>query len=116
MSGRRPDTARLVACATSRAEEEVPAWVSIAALRELADQAFDEVSGTIVPNPEQYLFWAGIHPTAEAHLLLGNLALTAVPEPTVLVLLIAVGICTLTRRRGSSSINPSPPPDRNCSI
>ena len=80
------------------------------------DQAFDEVSGTIVPNPEQYLFWDGIHPTAEAHLLLGNLALTAVPEPTVLVLLIAVGICTLTRRRGRSSINPSPPPDRNCSI
>ena len=48
------------------------------------DPAFDEASGTVVPNPEQYLFWDNIHPTAEAHRLLGDLAVTAI-SPFMLV-------------------------------
>ncbi len=63
------------------------------------DPAFDEVSGNVVPNPEQYLFWDGIHPTGEAHLLLGDLAVASVPEPAVLFVFIAAGVFMLRRRR-----------------
>jgi len=56
--------------------------------------------GTVCANPEQYLFWDGIHPTSVAHRILGEAMLTAVPEPASFVL-IGVGLSALAllRRR-----------------
>ncbi len=49
------------------------------------------VSGpTACANPNEYLFWDGIHPTAAAHQLLGNLATAAViPVPPAAILLVS---------------------------
>lgn len=50
--------------------------------------------GTIVPNPDQYLFWDGTHPTRIGHDYIGQYAYdavySAVPEPATIVPL-AVG-------------------------
>ncbi len=45
--------------------------------------------GSVVPNPDQYLFWDPIHPTAHAHQLIGDVAFEAVsvPEPSSALLL-----------------------------
>lgn len=51
-------------------------------------------------NPTTALFWDGIHPTAAAHVMLGNAMLAAVPEPQTAWMLFA-GLLTLAawRRR-----------------
>lgn len=55
--------------------------------------------GTVVPDPEQFFFWDGIHPTAKVHEILGNAAyVVAVPEPETWALLI-VGLVFVVRAR-----------------
>lgn len=47
--------------------------------------------GTVCVDPDRFLWWDGLHPSARAHALLGATiaARVGVPEPTVLALLIA---------------------------
>ncbi len=80
-------------------------------LTNVTEPAYDEGAGTIVPNPDEYLFWDDIHPTARGHELLAIAAVSSlpsdalvglggatVPEPAALSLLV-VGTLALTRRR-----------------
>ena len=52
------------------------------------------VPGTVCDDPQNYVFWDGIHPSAVVHAELGRLAATAVPEPATL-LLIALALLAL---------------------
>jgi phospholipase/lecithinase/hemolysin len=64
----------------------------------VTDPCFD--GAVVCENPDQYVFWDLVHPTARAHLILGN-AFTAavVPEPTTVALMaIALAVLGFTRR------------------
>jgi phospholipase/lecithinase/hemolysin len=58
-------------------------------------------SGTVVPNPNQYLFWDDVHPGTVAHSYLAAAALAAVPEPSgiALALLAAASLLIVRLRR-----------------
>jgi phospholipase/lecithinase/hemolysin len=73
----------------------------------VTDQALN--GGSPVPNPDEYLFWDDIHPTAAGHAWLGQLAVQAVPEPSAIVLL-AVAAATLTLRLARREVPPTPEP------
>jgi phospholipase/lecithinase/hemolysin len=65
----------------------------------VTDPARDGLS--VVPNPDEYLYWDDIHPTTAAHAWLGQLAAERIPLPSVVLLLIP-GFCALlisARRR-----------------
>jgi phospholipase/lecithinase/hemolysin len=53
-------------------------------------------------NPDQYLFWDGVHPTAAAHRMLGDAFMAAVPEPGgIALLLVALLAMAVIRRRAA---------------
>ncbi|MBP7484430.1 MAG: PEP-CTERM sorting domain-containing protein [Aquabacterium sp.] len=55
---------------------------------------------SICANPDNYLFWDGVHPTAAAHQVLGNAFAAAVPEPETYALMLAgLGIVVAARRK-----------------
>ena len=58
-------------------------------------------SGTLVPNPEDYLFFDEVHPSTLAHGFIAEAAIAAVPEPSSVVLAIAglAALAVFTRRR-----------------
>ena len=64
----------------------------------VTDPCFD---GTAVcANPDQYIFWDTVHPTARAHQILGNAFAAALPEPaTPALLALATVVLGLCRRR-----------------
>lgn len=53
---------------------------------------------TVVPNPDQYLFWDDIHPTRAGHAILRDLAVESVPEPATMLVL-GAGLLAIARRR-----------------
>jgi phospholipase/lecithinase/hemolysin len=60
--------------------------------------------GTVCADPNQYLSWDGLHPTAVGHQLIADAVLTQVPEPGSIGLL-AIGVAGLLfaqRRRRTS--------------
>ncbi|MGI9341504.1 MAG: SGNH/GDSL hydrolase family protein [Gammaproteobacteria bacterium] len=56
--------------------------------------------GSVCGNPDEYVFWDGIHPTAKAHQLLGEFALAQIPVPAAVWLFgSAIGLLGFARRK-----------------
>jgi phospholipase/lecithinase/hemolysin len=56
--------------------------------------------GTVCANPDEYLLWDTVHPTAAAHVLLADAALQLIPEPGT-GLLVAAGLLGLAGWRSA---------------
>jgi 3-phytase len=65
-----------------------PGAYGITNVNDQAKSGAEGVPGTVVPNPNQYLFWDQVHPTQTFHFLLGEAAITTiVPEPASVVMM-----------------------------
>lgn len=62
---------------------------------------FDSTKKTVCANPDDYLFWDGVHPTAAAHNILGHAFAAAVPEPETYALALAGLVIAVAARRRS---------------
>ena len=49
----------------------------------VTDAAYDEATGHVVSNPDQYLFWDGVQFTARVHQLLAEAAMEGMPGPII---------------------------------
>lgn len=60
----------------------------------VTDPCFDRVAQTICSNSDEYFFWDDLHPTTDAHRLIGNLAIRTlgVPEPSFVPGVAIIGI------------------------
>jgi phospholipase/lecithinase/hemolysin len=56
-------------------------------------------SGTVVPNPSEYLFWDDVHPSTIAHGHIAAAAMAAVPEPSSLALGVLGALALIACRR-----------------
>ena len=61
-------------------------------------QGITLTGGSVCADPNSYLFWDGVHPTAAGHALLGDAMAAAVPEPASAALL-ALGLSVAARLR-----------------
>ncbi len=70
--------------------------------------AVNYAGGTACANPNQYLFWDAIHPTAAGHQLVADAALSLVPEPGALTMMLGgfgVLAMVVVRKRRSDLVN-----------
>ena len=65
-------------------------------LTNVTDRAFNASVPSLAPNPEQYLFWDGVHPTTTSHRHLA-VAVCQLPEPAAA--LVALPLLALLGRR-----------------
>lgn len=68
---------------------------------EITLPCLDTVAATVCSNPNEYLLWDDVHPTARGHEIMAAAALQLIPEPTSAVLL-GLGLAGLSlggRRR-----------------
>ena len=42
-------------------------------ITDTAQPCFNSTAGTLCSNPDNFLFWDDVHPTAEVHLIIGEL-------------------------------------------
>lgn len=69
-------------------------------LTNVTDAAYNSTSGSVVVNPDEYLFWDTLHPTATAHRFIGDRAFASVPEPTAsLVMCVMLATIFATGRK-----------------
>ena len=74
---------------------------------------FVGVDGNVCADPQNYLFWDKIHPSAVVHAELGRLAALAVPEPATLILVaLALALAALAgaRRKVLAPVSATPWP------
>jgi phospholipase/lecithinase/hemolysin len=92
---------RLDALGLFNAIEANPAAFGFTDVTDQAKSGGIGVTGSVVSNPNQYLWWDPIHPTAPAHQLLGDRAALAVgiPEPSSLAALLLGTVAVAGWRR-----------------
>lgn len=66
----------------------------------VADPCLDTGAGTLCSNPDEYLLWDAVHPTAAGHRVLADAAFALIPEPGT-ALLLGLGLSMLAARRRS---------------
>jgi phospholipase/lecithinase/hemolysin len=65
-------------------------------LTNVTQPCLDIINNTLCSNPNEYLFWDYSHPTTGVHRVIAGAALAAIPEPSVLLGMLALGILTAT--------------------